>query len=146
MLLVGQAPSQDSDPAQPFSGRSGAHLIDLSGLRRDEFWARVDAINLLDRWPGKRGPKGDHFNLVEARASAARQMNAFDDAGFGYDYYVLCGRKVAAAFGLDHLDFFALYGIPYFVVIPHPSGANYLWNRAIVQARARAFFHKALPR
>lgn len=146
MLLVGQAPSRDSDPARAFSGRSGERLCQLSGLTHREFWDRVDAINLIDAWPGKRGPKGDRFNLVEARKAAVVYMNTFADRGPSYRSFVLVGRMVATAFGLGHLDWFACYGIPCYAVIPHPSGANYLWNQPAIVERARAFFRERLPR
>lgn len=146
MLLVGQAPSRDSDPTRAFSGRSGARLVRLSGLSAEDFWTRVAAINLLDHWPGKRGPKGDHFRLVDARLAAVRIMYAFDSAGDSFNYYVLCGRNVAAAYGLDHLDWFVPYGVPPFVVIPHPSGANHVWNDHAIIQKALDFFREALPR
>jgi len=64
-LIVGQAPSRDSDPAEPFSGASGARLAALCGLTHAEFLSAFARVNLLSAFPGKAS-KGDLFPLAEA--------------------------------------------------------------------------------
>lgn len=146
MLLVGQAPSRNSNPAFAFSGRSGERLIALSGLTYEEFWGRVDAVNLVIAWPGKAGPKGDKFPLMEARKAAVAYMSGLAVVGPEYAVFVLCGRAVARAFDLEFLDWFKTYGIPRFAVIPHPSGVNHMWNDPRTTRQARRFFRRWLPR
>ena len=66
VLLIGQAPSRMSDPAEPLSGPCGGRLADLCGLSLPDFLARFDRVNLIDRFPGKAA-KGDLFPVDRAR-------------------------------------------------------------------------------
>lgn len=140
IVLVGQAPSRETDGRAPFSGRSGKRLSFLLGIEPERLAEVVELRNLFDRWPGKKG-KGDRFMLNDAR-ELARAMS-FD----GADVVVLVGRNVAAAFGLHYMGYFEpaslLYGdedrglLAY--VIPHPSGINRWWNVARNAVAATAF-------
>jgi len=116
--LYGQAPSRTS--GKPFSGKSGKRLAKLAGMTHDEFLRTFKCKNLLDEYPGSKG-KGDSFDALKARERAIYELMKWKER----DVIILCGRKVASAFRREE---------PYcewtgrIVVIPHPSGANYLWN------------------
>jgi uracil-DNA glycosylase len=58
-IIVGQAPGPNTDPLEPLSGRSGARLAELCGITHPEFLARFDRRNLLPKFPGRSGGKGD---------------------------------------------------------------------------------------
>lgn len=122
-LVVGQAPSRDTDGRQPFSGRSGANLASLLGVTQRDLARTVDLVNLLPRWPGKAG-KGDAFPAAEARAAAAMLA-----AVAPHDRVVLCGAAVVRAFGLriDPLERVTRSG-RVLLHLPHPSGVNRWWN------------------
>ena len=98
-----------------------------------------DLVNLLDRWPGKKG-KGDAFPLDEARASA-RRLNLW-----GKPLVILVGRNVARAFGANSVAYLEgfLLGYVNAVVIPHPSGLNRWWNDPANTERARRFMRSLL--
>lgn len=122
-LLIGQAPSRDSDPARPFSGRSGRFLERLAGLPEGGLAVAFELANLVDRWPGAspRG-KGDRFPKNLARLAADR----FDLRG---RTVVFAGLAVARAFGFAKPPVgFAPHRGGLCVVIPHPSGVNLWWN------------------
>jgi uracil-DNA glycosylase len=60
-LLVGQAPSKrtNSHGGRAFTGLSGRRLARLIGVEviQDAF----DCIDLVRRWPGRKGERGDVF-------------------------------------------------------------------------------------
>lgn len=141
-LIVGQAPSRDTDGQAPFTGRSGARLADLLGIPHPALPRYVDLVNLIDRWPGKRG-KGDRFPIGEARAAAAMLLSVTP-----HDRIVVCGGRVAEALGLP-VDIRPLEthtrGPRLFLMLPHPSGVNLWWNDpdhvAAATERLRKFIH-----
>lgn len=140
LLLIGQAPSRTSDPTRPFSsaGRSGRRLIALSGLSEEEFFARVQAINLVDQWPGRKANgHGDAFppltdKDVWFRLDASRRV-------------ILVGRAVAHRLlggkgsVMPYLRWEA--GV---AILPHPSGLNYWWNDPSHVRAAKRFLRAAL--
>lgn len=132
-LLVGQAPSRDTDGGLPFSGRSGRRLAALAGFPHADLGARFELANVLDRWPGKAA-RGDRFPAREARAAAARLPLAGRRV-------VFVGAGVAAAFGARPpapLAWFDHAGARC-ALLPHPSGVNRWWNDPAHAAAAAAF-------
>lgn len=142
-LIVGQAPSEDTDGRPPFTGRSGARLADLLGIPHAALPRYVDLVNLIDRWPGKtkRG-KGDQFPMGEARAAATMLLSVTP-----HDRIVACGVRVADALGLPDIRPLETrtIGARLFLMLPHPSGVNLWWNDvdhiAAATERLRKFIH-----
>jgi uracil-DNA glycosylase len=140
ITIVGEAPSQSSDPKKPFHGASGARLAQLAGLggvRDLERAARL--VNVLQRWPGfgHAGEKGSKVPIAKAKRAAKK----IELVGV----VVLAGRRVARAFGLDDAPYFQWFrtdrhGPCNLVVVPHPSGSNRFWNYPENRELARAFF------
>lgn len=125
VLVVGQAPSRDTDGHAPFTGRSGRRLAGLLGV--DALHDHVLVLNLVERWPGKAG-KGDAFPMAEARETAGAVL-ALPDEPEPWRL-VLCGANVARAFGLRDvrpLDV-VVVGAKELLMLPHPSGINRWWN------------------
>lgn len=126
-LVVGQAPSADTDGRPPFCGRSGARLAELLGVEHRQLGQLVDLVNLLERWPGKSPTgRGDAFPYDQAAAAAAMLL-----AVTPHDRVIVCGRGVWRALGL-HGDVEPL-GRGYaagrlFLNLPHPSGLCRWWN------------------
>lgn len=143
-VFVGQAPSRDSEPGQPFSGRSGEKLAGLLSVTKAEFLAKVRRINLIERYPGKNG-KGDAFPVAEARMKALLLQERYMMRPVRF---VLVGKNVARAFGIRRPQYFVhgwFYG-PFqgmsWTVVPHPSGVSRWWNDAGNRRKAKRFFTK----
>lgn len=152
--MVGQAPSRTAGKLRAFDGASGRRLAKLAQVPWEEFFDRFDTVNLLARWPGKHGgayryrAKGDRFPVASARRRAGRIAKTFGD----YRAVVLCGSKVAEAFGLPPRAFeWAIVNGTGVFVIPHPSGCNVVYNdehqryRAICVLRAALFLASQKP-
>ena len=138
-LIVGQAPSKDTDGRPPFSGRSGKRLAELLGVPHECLGELFDLANLVPTFPGKQG-KGDAFPMDVARANAAR-LNPW-----GRPFVLLVGKQVAQACGFKHASYFDLLfmnNVSTFIV-PHPSGVNRWWNDPANREKAEAFM-RALP-
>lgn len=143
-MIIGQAPSRDSNPAHPISGRCGKKLADLIGVSVEEFLVGFERHNLLDRWPGKAG-KGDAFPIDKARRKAVDFLlrGVFLDRRV-----VLLGENVASTFGLDPaklrpLRWQGVYTAPGLAFCPHPSGVNRWWNEPGNVEAARRFWRRA---
>jgi uracil-DNA glycosylase len=151
-VLVGEAPSRDTEGLPPFSGRSGARLAELLGEDPAEAFALE---NLLRRWPGPAGSgKGSAFPLGPARKGARRLLRAYRGRRF-----ILAGWRVASAFGVRpcghwprELEWCGDWahsldgsgaGAGSFAVLPHPSGVNLWWNDPANVERARRFLREA---
>lgn len=136
-LLIGQAPSrftQNRNGGIPFSGHSGQRLATLARMSLDQFLASVEAVNLLDNYPGREGgdeTKGDAFDSAQARTAAAILVKKFHSRTV-----LLAGRRVAAAFGIElaPLAHVALHGGTVYL-LPHPSGVN-TWYNNLANVRA----------
>ena len=129
-VIIGQAPSQHSDPRRPLlGGHSGAKLQELCGFNLRQYFEAFDRANLIKSWPGcAAGGKGDAFPAPEAQAAAHAMLPAL----FGRRV-VLLGRGVAEAFGLraPPLEWTRLPcpgGWLEAAYLPHPSGINRWWN------------------
>lgn len=134
--IVGEAPSMRT--SRPFAGRSGERLAELAGTSLEALRDRYRLVNLLGYWPGPNASgKGSAFPMQEARPAAATLRLASGS--------LLCGRRVAAAFGLaraPYLEWLSVDGRQV-AVIPHPSGVCRWWNDPENVARARAFLREA---
>jgi uracil-DNA glycosylase len=129
VVMIGQAPSRDTDGAAPFSGRSGSRLAELARLEHARLGDVFELRNVIERWPGSAGRKGDRFPMPVARERAVALA-----AELTGRRVVFVGHAVSRAFGVkvgqgalmrwlrvEHLDFD-------FAVVPHPSGINTWWN------------------
>lgn len=142
-LLVGEAPSRTSDPARPFSGRSGARLARLMDVEQDELSAYFELVNLFEEYPGLGSGKGTAWDPVAAAARA--RLLVVTSGRFTSQRDVVCvGKRVLSAVvgiaGWPYFDW--LHGAgPWRRVahIPHPSGINPWWNDAGHLAQASAF-------
>lgn len=136
-LIVGQAPSQTSDPAEPLSGRSGVRLAEFAGLTLPEFLARFERRNLVDEWPGKAG-KGDRPPGTEDSARAAEALSPLLRGRLT----VLLGDHVARAFRFDpgtRLIWHWRRG-GWLAVSPHPSGVSRWLNDPVNADYYRSFW------
>jgi uracil-DNA glycosylase len=143
IVLVGQAPSRDTDGRAPFSGKSGQRLERLAGLGSGELQARFALANVLQRWPGSAG-KGDLFPMADARRAAPRLLRAL--AG---RRVVAVGCAVAKALGvasaLPDLTWRKFALLDAIAVVPHPSGVNRWWNEPGNRDAAAAFLRSLWP-
>lgn len=110
------------------------------------FVSSCEHVNLLKRWPGYKG-RGSAFPMETARrrADAIKRMP-------GRGTVLLAGRRVARAFGFEHLlDGDLGYFEPFlrpdlgcrpvcYIIVPHPSGVNRWWNHPVNREKARLFF------
>lgn len=148
-LIVGEAPSMRT--SRPFAGRSGERLADLAGVPLEQLRSRFRLVNLLAYWPGPSASgKGSAFPLAEARSRAGETPLPPGS--------LLCGRRVAQAFGLGRAPFLEWVegdarggrtngaGRPTarVAVIPHPSGVCRWWNDPENVDAARRFLREAL--
>lgn len=141
IVIVGQAPGPRSGSA-PFDGLSGDRLGRYMGFSgREELRATAECHNLLTRYPGPRGSKGDRFPRWKAR-TAARELST----SLRERRVLLAGRLVAEAFGVRAEYFKWVRHAASFdaVVIPHPSGVNHWWNDPLNRERFTCFAHDTL--
>lgn len=119
---------------------SGGRLARALGLSALEYLAAFQRLNLLT----EPLPNGRLWSVPLARARAAHVLAATAKG----DALVLCGAKVAAAFGFD-FECALLRPAPilhlteharqiHAVVIPHPSGLSRVWNQRGMAERVRA--------
>lgn len=134
-LLLGESPSRDSDPLTPFSGRSGDRLRALLGRELEDVF---DVRNLLPAWAGPAG-KGSLWPRIEARHAALALLPEIEGRRV-----VMCGRRVASAFGVrPDVPFLTWLPLDRYAVIPHPSGVVRWWNEP-GNVEAAAGFLRAL--
>lgn len=145
IVLVGQAPSRDTEGAAPFSGRSGRTLERLAGLEPGELPQRFALANVLQRWPGSAGAKGDKFPPAEARKAAASLLEALSGR-----QVLAVGRATATVLGLPScrppmlwFDHEPLAGLS---MLPHPSGVNLWWNERRNRENAQTFLRALCAR
>lgn len=121
ILLVGELNPYGADPEMalyPLPVRaSGARLQRLFSLSLTDYLHGHDRVNLCTRI----------WSLKKAREKA-RELVTTRQPGTGV---VLCGAQVAGAFDLPFQPGVSTHNQPSglaFLVIPHPSGANRMWN------------------
>lgn len=114
----------------------------LTGLNLMQYCRRFERMNLLDRYPGSAGKKGDKFPMMEARLAAAEIRSRFEGRKV-----VFVGLAVAEAFDAISPKSFewrmyapGFQGAP----IPHTSPINSFWNDERNIARGREFFDQLL--
>lgn len=148
IVLVGQAPGPTGPPpGRPLvGGRTGERLRDLTGCSLRRYLWNFETLNVLDRYPGRDGEKGDRFPMPEARAAAVALLPRLAGRKI-----VLVGRKTAEAFGIEGVEFFSWMGYApeietlfEFAVVPHPSPVNLFWNDPTNVERAKRFFDELL--
>ena len=143
-LLIGQAPSRDTDGMPPFSGRSGKRIAMLMGISHDELRVRFALANILDSWPGKQG-NGDAFPLELARKRGWQARTALKQRRV-----VAFGASVIKVLGYEPDDLMLLRfayreagnGKTAIAYVPHPSGVNRWWNDPDNAKRAQQFLYK----
>lgn len=128
IVFIGQQPSRLSDegktlPIRP--GSSGDRLVRMMGITEDAFRKAFDCINLNPHY------HPDGFESHDNIAAAKNMLPLLRGKRV-----VLLGPAVAQAFEIDraayaYCQFFdhpswSHHGL--FTVIPHPSGANRLYN------------------
>ncbi len=123
VVFVGEQPGKTDEqgPIEAFrSGYSAQRLSWLMNCRDiDDFKKKYYRINLLpefhDTWLGDEAEQaaGTMISMTNRRA-----------------VFILCGKKVAAAFHVGDLSFFIEKNVGFvtLVVMPHPSGKNRWWN------------------
>jgi hypothetical protein len=130
-LLVGEANPYGADPRYalyPYPERASGHRLAtlILGLTPHEYLRRFERVNLC--------PQKWSMKVARPRALELEAANPYRRP------FVLLGRKVADAFGLD-IPFFsgyALDGGPFkYYLIPHPSGLCREWNAPDAVQRAR---------
>ncbi len=145
LLLIGQAPSRETEGKPAFSGKCGSFLANLMGTTQAQMLADHDFVNVLDYWPGK-GINGDKFPISEAIVRARKLLPSMRDRTV-----ILLGANVARAFGakgFKYLEFYEIRNpdkltdiiVPTMFVVPHPSGVNRYWNRPESRDQAIKFF------
>lgn len=144
VLLVGEDNPYGSDPRFALypspDGCSGHRLMKILGLPVAQY-VDLERVNLCDSgaWSMKAARK--RAKDIATELTEARTI-------------VMCGRKVADAFGYE-LPFFSHskscdyaslgVGRHTFVSIPHPSGRNTIWNAIGCVARARDIMREIEP-
>ncbi len=134
--IFGQAPGRTGDPARPLDGRAGGRLAALLGASTyEELAARFHLRNVLDKYPGPKGRKGDDFPPGLARRAAIAHKRKFHPG----DRVVLLGLGVAAAFQVPGplLSRWLVRGGPHYLIAPHPSGVSLVWNDPAFVLRVR---------
>lgn len=145
-LLVGESPSRSGDRfwRLPLSGAPARVLCQCAGWEADgpaaqlgswtwALYSRFETVNTIERYadasPWSAPRARERGEAIWVAAVRERRPSV-----------VLLGRRVAAAFGLVDVDFFAWRGgggvaMPRVVVLPHPSGRNLLLNEPRTRER-----------
>ncbi|MEO5334227.1 MAG: hypothetical protein H7839_19610 [Magnetococcus sp. YQC-5] len=129
IILLGSAPSRDSDPTNPLlPGRSkrgtAASLLRMMEMDVDSFSIAFERLYLIPLHPG-RNLGGDNFPARLVREGVARIGRII--AG---RTVVLVGKKTASAFGIDHVapfEWVQSTGAS-MAWVPNPCGINTWWN------------------
>lgn len=140
-VLVGQAPGPNTDPHEPLHPypvhKSGGRLRELIGISVESYLEGFQRVNLIHKFPGQ--DKGGEDKCP--RRLARNTANALRPLLVGRRV-ILVGRNVADAFGLSTIPFYAWCTErgANFVVVPHPSGRNRMFNTPEAREEARVFW------
>jgi uracil-DNA glycosylase len=127
-VFIGQMPNSVDDEGDPltlkYPDSSGSRLAKWMNVTAEEFADRFVRVNLNPH-------SDDEFSPAHWKASARNMAGLLE-----HRRVVLLGRAVAEAFDLNprQYDYFRWFDHPsgyetsLFVVIPHPSGRNRLYN------------------
>lgn len=147
-LIIGQAPARGNDGLLPFAGRSGARLAYLAGVGTsgDDLPAHFVLTNLLDRYPGKQGSKGDRFDKALGKERAEEIMRVLENPDRYSRWVIFMGKTVARAFGFRHHPYLVSWSWNQhsFIIFPHPSGINRWWNDPANEAQASRILKEIL--
>lgn len=154
ILLIGEAPSRTSDPSLPFHGDPVGCFARYVGRHVFED-VQMEAVNLLNRWPGYDEGGGSRFPEEEAR----QKVKHLTLDGSKFSFFLLAGTRVARAFDVQTAYFKPVsikfecaiqsdsggtvnfYPSERFAtVVPHPSGINRYWNEPENLCEALRFF------
>lgn len=140
-LIVGEANPYQSDEESamyfamhqdPPHASGGRLCFTIMQLEERQYLRMFDRTDLcFPKW-----------SLPKARARAEQLLAERVES----DVIVLCGRKVAEAFGVGGEPPFTIYQggyRPHLVLLPHPSGLNREWHKPGSIARARAVLREA---
>lgn len=133
LILVGEAPGRDSIADRPrlaLTGSSGKNLCRIMGWDWAQYLRRTERHNLFY----DPQPKWRDFD-----AFVAAMMLIPEVCGRRVPL-ILLGRRVARAFSLDDLEEYDWQVVEgdTFMMLPHPSGRNRVWNDPAQRERARA--------
>lgn len=129
-LIVGERPGPRSNPNPHFAmwpwppGSAGGRLYAWSGLDAVTYLSRLARTNLQPEAIGRWNKAAAMSRAIELWMTFRRQRRE------DWPRFVLCGARVAEAFGLDPVTWFQPIdrdGVSY-VAIPHPSGRNPVYN------------------
>lgn len=140
IILIGQAPSKDTDGKAPFSGKSGAQLAAWAGVEHEELGIVFDLRNLFNSYLGKTKVKGDVFPVERAKDAAVALRPELRGRKV-----VMIGYTVAKAFSYrdrEPFKWFRVNGTDW-CYIPHPSGVNLLYNDPKIVKRAQKILKEA---
>lgn len=138
-LLVGENPGANTHPDLPLfpwpERSSAGRLLEMSGLTAGQYLGGLYRRNLVDepRWSRSAGAHRAR-SIVTALFEMPKGLRV-----------VLCGSKVARAFGL-RVEWWTpvrLDSRQTCVVVPHPSGLNRVYNDDSARARTGAWIRWA---
>lgn len=137
-LIVGEAPTAETEGRPAFHGRCARFLERAAGLPEGGLRAAFRATNLLERPPARQG-KGHAFPWREAAPAAERVLARTRGP------LIVAGKRAARAFGLSDPQYlrWTRVGGRRVAVIPHPSGINRWWNDPANRGAAEAFLRGA---
>jgi uracil-DNA glycosylase len=128
-VIVGQAPGKKKGPV--LEGRVGNRLARMMGITPIEYKSIFTLVNVFEKYPGRSGEDGgDKFPAAKARLRANALVKKMIRGG-GHHKFILLGRGVAEAFGLENLppcSWIHTYGFTSYAMVPHPSGLNRWYN------------------
>lgn len=140
ILIIGELNPYGGNPdfaMYPSPARSAGHNLccKIMGMKEDDYLELFDRANLCTF----------EYKKKEARKKALELRGK-------YDRMILLGKKVTSAFDLEFVSFCGqrvIYqeGEPEkrFLVLPHPSGRNTIWNWPESIDRARAALIGFMP-
>lgn len=140
-LIVGENPGRKTHPSLPLfpwpTTSSAGRLVSMAEVTPGEYLSGLYRRNLCDT----RG----EFDLDDARERAREILTALFDLPKAFRV-VLCGSKVARAFDVDRPFWVSgrLESRQRFVVIPHPSGLNRVYNDRSARRNTRDWMRWAI--
>lgn len=140
-LIVGECPGKSTNSRLPMfpwpKASSGGRLFAMANLPIEIYLGELERRNLFYKHQPTWYPWSAH--------EAAHGIHLGRKVG---DRVVLCGKRVAAAFGFE--KYFEVAQIPkegggfvYYCTIPHPSGLNREYNNPLTKVGAAVALHWA---
>jgi hypothetical protein len=149
-LIVAEAPSRTSNPAEPLSGRSGRRLADFCGLSHSDFLETFERINIFD-------DVQEGFPLLKATIVArdrvlpklypGRRVVLFRRPAYAVERALLqagypAARDLSFANFIWHHVRLAPPEVVAFACSPHPSARARFWNDPENEEAAKRFWRK----